>query len=345
MTRQALGGFILINVAVSLAVVLVVILVWSWSTSEEENPPGAPRQRVVVHSPTPRPGELPVAALEGTLFAQDATIQALNNQLAGGGPILQPDGGGENSTAATPPAGNIVAGVPTLDLTVIAQVTIPGLSIGGAGETGNPAGENATLSADGCQRYTVVQGDTCIAIADRFDITLDALRDLNALDATCALNVDQVLRIPGEGCKPPPTPTDTPTVTNTPFVIGTFSITNTPVPTAVDADVQIVQVLNFGDVTTEQVDVQNTGADVVNMDGWTLTDSAGNIFPFPDLLLQSGQIIRIFSRSGQDTPAALYWNRTTPVWSNGETATLVDSSGQLQSTFTVGGEPIDFSGN
>jgi hypothetical protein len=335
MTRRALGGFVLINIAVSLAVALIVIALAS--PSDDDDPTEIPQQRIVVYTATAQPGQLPVAALEGTIFAQDSTIQALENQNANGGPILP--SGSETANQGTLPSGGGAPGVPTLNPSVVALVTIPDFNIT---TPGGGIDSNEPTPADGCVRYTVVAGDTCGAIADRFDVTVADLIEINGLANSCLLAVDDVLRIPGEGCKPPEPPTGTPTATNTPFVFGTFSVTNTPAPTATEADVQILQVLNAGVSASEQVDIQNTGDAVVSLQGWTLTDAGGNEFIFPDLLLQSGQIIRVFTRVGQNTPAALYWNLTQAVWENGEVATLTDGSGQAQSTFTVGGTPINF---
>jgi hypothetical protein len=76
--------------------------------------------------------------------------------------------------------------------------------------------------------------------------------------------------------------------------------------------------------------------------GWTLREEGGEEFVFPDVLMQPGQVIRIFTRSGTNTPAALFWNQTTPVWSLGEIAVLSDAEEVIQSTFAVGGETINF---
>ncbi len=336
MTRRALGGFVFINIVVSVVAALLIITIAS--PSDDNNEPPQVTRRVVVYTATTQPGVLPPAALEGTIFALNSTIQALESQLGNGGPILPPNNGGQETPQ--PNTDNVPSGVPTLNPTLVALATVP-INLGTSGTSGQTA-EGQPTPADGCQRYTVVPGDSCSAIADRFDVSVDDLMEINGLSEACPLSVDDVLRIPGEGCKPPEAPTGTPTATNTPFVFGTFSVTNTPAPTATEADVQILQVLNAGVTSSEQVDIQNTGDAVVSLQGWTLTDSEDNVFTFPDLLLQSGQIIRIFTRVGQNTPAALYWNLTTAVWTTGELATLTDGSGQIQSTFTVGGQAINF---
>ncbi len=338
MTRRALGGFVLINIVVSVVAALLIITIASPSDDGNEQPQVT--RRVVVYTATTQPGVLPPAALEGTIFALNSTIQALESQLGNGGPILPPSNGGQETPQ--PNTDNVPSGVPTLNPTLVALATIPNLNLTTPGAPDEATGGDQPTPADGCQRYVVVPGDSCSAIADRLDVNVDDLIEINGLSEACPLNVDDVLRIPGEGCKPPEAPTGTPTATNTPFVFGTFSVTNTPAPTATEADVQILQILNAGVTSSEQVDIQNTGDAVVSLQGWTLTDSEDNVFTFPDLLLQSGQIIRIFTRVGQNTPAALYWNLTTAVWTTGELATLTDGSGQTQSTFTVGGQAINF---
>ena len=57
--------------------------------------------------------------------------------------------------------------------------------------------------------YAVVAGDSCISIAVRFNISLQALLDANGLSQTCLLNIGQTLQVP----QPTPTPTSLPTNT------------------------------------------------------------------------------------------------------------------------------------
>jgi len=46
--------------------------------------------------------------------------------------------------------------------------------------------------------------------------------------------------------------------------------------------------------------------------------------------------VRVYSRQGQNTPAALFWAREAPAWREGDTVTLADAAGQVQATFRVG---------
>jgi LysM repeat protein len=330
MSRRALSSFVFINIVISLGMVFLAMYLWDNVLNSEEaaDEPVIPEARTVIITSTPVPGELPAAAYEGT-------ISALEDQVAEGGATRAPVPT-SNSREATPTLDPDLEdlGVPTLRPEFL-TVTLPG----------NPAPNVPDVSTspnDGCERYTVVQGDTCIAIANKLGVDLQDLLDINGLTDSCLLNIGDELRIPGPGCAPPPTQTPIPTATNTPFAIGTFSITNTPLPTATNATVRITNVANFGDPTSEQVEIENFGEDVVNLLDWTLEDADGNTYTFPDNLMQPGQRIRIFTRQGNDTPAALFWGEINAVWSLGEAATLSDASGQAQSVFSVGGEEIDF---
>lgn len=344
MSRQALIGFVFINILVSVTVVILLITLWpdeddNSAASSGDEPAG--REALVVTA-TSAPGEIPRVALEGTLDRQNRRIRTLEAAVAEAG--LPPEVLEENSPTPT----DDPLGIPTLNPSVLP----PASSIGDEEETDGEqevAGVEPTSTPDdGCERYYVVSGDNCAAIAAEYDVSLQELLDLNpAIDTECTnLLVGQEILIPSEFCKPPPTPTPSPTITRTPFDFPTFEatfvITNTPQPTAEDTEVQvrIIEIQNVGDVTSEVVLIQNQGG-VVNMLGWILTDEQGNRFTFPDMLLQPGGIIRVFTRTGQNTPAALYWNETNPLWQQEEEVTLSDATGRPISSFIVGVGPQD----
>jgi hypothetical protein len=111
--------------------------------------------------------------------------------------------------------------------------------------------------------------------------------------------------------------------------------TVTLAPTAADAQVQITNVISWGDVNNEAVELQNQGA-VLNLQGWTLTNSDGDSFRFPEFRMQPGSRVRVFTRQGANTPAALYWGRDQAAWVEGDTITLADSTGIIQATALIG---------
>ncbi|HVO71630.1 MAG TPA: lamin tail domain-containing protein, partial [Aggregatilineaceae bacterium] len=208
--------------------------------------------------------------------------------------------------------------------------------------TNLPPGEpSATVEGDGCIRHVVQSGDTVIAVAQQYGVFPGDLLTANGMTEEDARNlqIGQVLIIPVAGCAALNTPTVVPSPTNTPFALTLVAPTVTLPPTAVNAQVVIADVLDLGNVNTEAVEIRNVG-DVVNLQGWTLSNERGDTFRFPEFRMQQGSLVRIYSRQGQNTPAALYWGREAPAWSDGDTVTLTDGDGQVQATFRVGQPPL-----
>jgi hypothetical protein len=74
----------------------------------------------------------------------------------------------------------------------------------------------------------------------------------------------------------------------------------------------------------------------VDITGWTLTDSEGNEFIFPEQLLFSNASVTIYTRVGQDTPVVLFWGQNEPVWGEpGDVVTLADADGVVQSVLRL----------
>ncbi len=319
MSRRVLIGFIFLNVIVSFAVAIILISYDRRNRPDEAALAANQTPQRLVVSVTPRPGDLQSAEYQSTIDAQFLTMTA----IAGNAPVV---------IYVTVPA-EAEEGVPVPEETVIATIDpllLPAIP------TDLPPGEpSATPENDGCLRHIVESGDTISAIGQQYGVFPGDILLANDLPEDHILQIGEELIIPVEGCIALMSPTPIPTITNTPFQLTRNAPTVTLQPTAVNAQVEITNVQFPGDVNSEAVEIRNLG-NVVNLQGWTLTNEDGDTFLFPEFRMQQGSLVRIFSRQGQNTPAALYWGRELPAWVDGGTITLYDSSGQLQSTFRVG---------
>ncbi|QKV90892.1 lamin tail domain-containing protein [Streptomyces sp. NA02950] len=73
----------------------------------------------------------------------------------------------------------------------------------------------------------------------------------------------------------------------------------------------------------EWVTITNTGRQRVDLDGWTLADTAGHVYLFEDLTLRGYESVRVRTGSGDDTERDVYQNSRTYIWNNdGDTAIL-----------------------
>jgi hypothetical protein len=84
------------------------------------------------------------------------------------------------------------------------------------------------------------------------------------------------------------------------------------------------------DTLSEYVQIQNPGGLPVTMTGWTLRDIANHVYTFPSFTLAAGASIRVWTNSGTDNSANLYWGSGTAIWNNdGDTAYLRNAQGTL----------------
>ncbi len=137
-----------------------------------------------------------------------------------------------------------------------------------------------------------------------------------------------------------PPPTITPTATPSPTITPTQSPTPPPLPTITigptlaTSQVRIIWVVRPGDPLNEQIDLQNSG-DTITIKGWSISDTQGNKYVFSDSYLPSNGNLTLFTRKGQDTPNAVFWNRDIPVFEPGDTAILLDGNNNVVSTYTI----------
>ena len=102
-----------------------------------------------------------------------------------------------------------------------------------------------------------------------------------------------------------------------------------------DYDVEIVTIVGPGDLNIEYVEISNKSQGAVDISGWQLMDDDGQIFTFPTIILNNDGKIKILSQMGIDTVIELYWQSETPIWESGETARLLDKSGNIVSTYSI----------
>ncbi|NDJ75374.1 MAG: LysM peptidoglycan-binding domain-containing protein [Chloroflexi bacterium] len=287
-----------------------------------------PSPLVIVVTAT-APGQSPVDA------TADATVSG------GATPIATLDPGNL-------PAVNVTALPPTASLVVPTLTPQP---------SATPVME---LNDQGCPVYTIQAGDTILAIANQYGVSGDDLMAFNGVTDPTRLQIGQQLALPLGDCVIPATPTPSPAATSgdtspdaaadttaappetlgTPFEIESFPPTPTLAPSQVPVQVIIGNVLAWSDVNTEGVEIRSLGNADINLNSWRLADEQGNEYVFPEYRLRPGNRVFVYTRQGSNTPAALYWGRADAAWSDGETATLTDSTGQVQATFVVGSPPV-----
>jgi competence protein ComEC len=106
-------------------------------------------------------------------------------------------------------------------------------------------------------------------------------------------------------------------------------------PAAGEVKAGIVSVIGAGMTASEIVVVQNDGTGSLVLTGWTLKDSQGNTYTFPQLTLYPGGTLQVHTAAGQDTAVDLYWGRSGPAWSPGELAALYDAGGVARAFYRI----------
>ncbi len=85
--------------------------------------------------------------------------------------------------------------------------------------------------------------------------------------------------------------------------------------------------LNLND---EYAAIRNIGTDPVDLYGWTVKDSATNIYKFGSYIFLPDSIIYLFTGSGEDGEGRFYWGSSKPIWNNDhDTFYLRDRDGLL----------------
>jgi LysM repeat protein len=177
----------------------------------------------------------------------------------------------------------------------------------------------ATLDVGETEVYTVQTGDSLSSIADRFQVPINTLVQINELPNPDYVFVGQRLLIPTDpgGATAPAAPTAAPD--NEPITQGVLlSVVEAP-----------------GDLLAEAVQIVNDNDRVVNLAGWILDREGGPSYTFGNLSLFAGNYIWLHTRAGEETSIALYWGRESAAWESGSVLRLRNPQGTQVSTFTV----------
>ncbi len=213
-----------------------------------------------------------------------------------------------------------------------------------------------TALPDKCILHTLAEGDTPFAVAEQYGADPFKLMEVNGLNDETAslLQIGDTLIVPLDGCPlTGPVTTPVPTLeensadasaevtaegtaeaTNGPTATPTLRPTLTLPPTATNAKVEIAEVIGAGQITSEGITIRNNGNNV-NLKGWTIETSSGNVYTFAERILFSNGLVTVYSRVGQDTAIALFWNRTAPGFQPGDVVTLKDSTGKVQGSYRL----------
>jgi LysM repeat protein len=186
-----------------------------------------------------------------------------------------------------------------------------------------PTAPTVAATTDGEQEVYIVQaGDSLGAIADRFGISIAAIMAANELENPDFVFSGQRLLIPTSN-----------TIPTTPDAVTPTS--DSPPAQSTGEGLRIVEIAAPGNLLSEAVSVVNDSDIAVNLQGWQLTPGDGPSYTFGDVSIFAGSTLWVHSRTGTNTPIALYWNQSEPVWQSGSVAQLVNPQGQIVTSYTT----------
>lgn len=113
---------------------------------------------------------------------------------------------------------------------------------------------------------------------------------------------------------------------------------------AKDSVVEIVDVTGVENLATEQIRIKrvgNSSDQTLSLLNWRIRDENGHEINlsahlnFQSLDLHSDGAILVHTKAGNSTPLDLYLGLEEPLWSPGETITLLDAEGKVQDTYLI----------
>lgn len=168
--------------------------------------------------------------------------------------------------------------------------------------------EGEQVSAGEQEIYIVKAGDSLLAIATSFGVTIEQIMQANGLTNPDFLFSGQQLVIPVGGRASNAAPTATPVVIQ---------------------GVEIAAVEGGGNLENESVLVVNDSDTAFSLQGWQLAREGGPAYTFGNIPLFPGGSVRVHTRSGTNTSIDLYWGQGEAVWQSGATAILLSGQGAV----------------
>lgn len=172
----------------------------------------------------------------------------------------------------------------------------------------------ATTDPGAEEVYVVQAGDSLLAIAGRYGVSMQAIMDANNLTNPDFVFSGQRLIIPRADTALPAAPS--------------------PTAAAPAVDGQGLRIASFtrnGVLPDEAVQIANDSDLVINLQGWRLEKEGGPAYTFGNLPLFPGSGVVLYTGVGADTSVALYWNQTMPLWERGSVARLINPQEQVVS--------------
>ena len=110
-----------------------------------------------------------------------------------------------------------------------------------------------------------------------------------------------------------------------------------PQPTLASGEIHLLidNIYGVGVLNSEVVVIINQSNGPVDLLGWKLDDGQGASYSFPDLTLNQGGQVQIFSASGTDTVTKLFWNLEKAIWKTGKSVTLRSPDGVVFASYVI----------
>jgi hypothetical protein len=112
---------------------------------------------------------------------------------------------------------------------------------------------------------------------------------------------------------------------------------STPQPTLASGDIHLLidNIYGVGVLNSEVVVIVNQSNGPVTLLGWKLDDGQGASYSFPDLTLNQGGQVQLFSASGTNTVTKLFWNLEKAIWKTGKSVTLRSPNGVVFASYVI----------